>query len=112
MKIKGAEWNAFYNDNTYWADGVWFDYITLIVDGVEVCDADIDIVDPMSTVEIFDGVVYFDEDQITCLNFVQFFKNWRKEQKVKTICVEIPNELFDAVCDSLKQQGCKIIKNK
>lgn len=106
MKVKGVEWNSFYSDKDFWKEGMWYDVLDVIVDGVEVDDHY--PVDPKSTIQFYDGVLYFDEDQKKSMPFETFFKKWRRESKVKAICVDVPNDLFEVVCEQLKKQGCKI----
>lgn len=111
MKMKGVEWNAFYNDSAVWQRGVWHDDLVIAVDGYER-DDDFDKVDPKATVTIESGVVYFQEDpsEKHSASIESVIRKWRKNQKVKTICVEIPREKFQGVCEWLKKDGCKILK--
>lgn len=107
MKVKGAEWNAFYNDDDYWKQGIWYDCLVLVVNGEEVEEGH-EHVEPTATVEFDSGVVYFDDNQTKSESFDTFFKKWRKQVKMKTVGVGIPRELFDEICEQLKARGCKI----
>ena len=111
MRMKGVEWNAFYNDEEVWKHNVWHDDLLITVDGYEV-DDNFEDVDPKATVTIESGVIYFqdDVDEESSASVESVIRKWRKNQKYKTICVEIPNEMFYAVCEQLKKDGCKIIK--
>lgn len=111
MKMKGVEWNAFYNDPIIWQRGVWHDDLLLNVDGDDI-DDDFDNIDPKATVTIESGVIYFQDepDEESSASFESTIRKWRKNQKFKTICVEIPIDMFYAVCEQLKKDGCKIIK--
>ena len=111
MRMKGVEWNAFFNDEEVWKPGIWFEGLVLSIDGREEEDV-FDDLDPKASVTIESGVIYFKEDpeEKDAESFESVIRKWRKKQKFKTICVEIPNDQFSAVCDQLKKDGCKIIK--
>lgn len=111
MKMKGVEWNAFYNDPLIWERGVWHDGLLITVDGREE-DEEFNNIDPKATVTIESGVIYFNEDpsEEHSASVESLIRKWRKNQKFKTVCVEIPNEMFYAVCEQLKKDGCRITK--
>lgn len=110
MKMKGVEWNAFYNDKEIWKRDVWHDGLVITIDGRE--EDVFDDIDPKATITIEGGVIYFQEcpSEEHSASIESVIRNWRKNQKFKTICVEIPNEMLYAVCEQLKKDGCKIIK--
>ncbi len=111
MKMKGVEWNAFYNDPIIWQRDVWHDDLLITVDGVEI-DDEFDDIDPKAVVTIEGGVIYFESDpsEESSASVESVIRKWRKNQKFKTVCVEIPNDMFYAVCEQLKKDGCRIIK--
>ena len=111
LKMKGVEWSAFYNDPTVWQRDVWHDDLVIVVDDKEI-DDDFDDIDPKATVTIESGVIYFEEtlSEKNSSSIESAIRKWRRNQKFKTVCVEIPNEMFYAVCEQLKKDGCKIIK--
>jgi len=111
VKMKGVEWNAFYNDSSVWVPNVWHDDMLISVDGQEI-DDDFDNIDPKANVTIESGVIYFSDipSEENSASVEAVIRKWRKNQKFKTICVEIPNDMFYAVCEQLKKDGCKIIK--
>ena len=117
MKMKGAEWNSFFNDPTVWDRDVWHDNLIITVNGKKILernslfedDDDFVDVDSKATVIIESGDIYFGDDSKPS-SIKSVIRKWRRNQKFKTICVEIPNEMFYAVCEQLKKDGCKIIK--
>lgn len=114
MKMKGAEWKEFYNDSTVWEERhAWHDDLIIIVDGKEI-DDDFYEVDPKSTVIIKSGTIFLNGDpndrNAQGLKIESEIRKWRRSRKFKTICVEVPNEMFFSVCQRLKEDGCKVIK--
>lgn len=109
MRLKGVEWNAFYADPEVWLEDVWHDDVILSINGEELEDDKIDNVNPKATVTIESGVVYYDENGEKSESLESVIRKWRKSQKIKTICAEIPKDQFDSVCEYLKKLGCKII---
>lgn len=111
MKMKGVEWNAFYNDPLIWERDVRHDNLLITVDGKEE-DEEFDNIDPKATVTIESGVIYFDEDpdEEHSASVESVIRKWRRNRKFKTICVEVPNNILYVVCEQLKKVGCKIIK--
>jgi hypothetical protein len=111
LKMKGVEWVSFYNDPEIWKQDVWHDDLVIVVDDKEIDDY-FDDIDPKATVTIESGVIYFTEDpsEEHSLSVESAIRKWRRNKKFKTVCVEIPNEMFYVVCEQLKKDGCKIIK--
>ena len=110
MKVKGAEWNRFYFDDSYWKKDYWHEGSSIIVNGVEFedeIDADLEGLKPDDDLEITDGVVYLDEDGKKWESLDTFFKKWRRKQTHETICIEVPKAKTLEIKDYLKKQGCK-----
>jgi hypothetical protein len=110
IKMKGVEWNKFYNDDSFWKEGVWYEDLSITVGGFEVEDHD--LIDDAAAIKIDGGVIHFDEEATQSISFESAFRKWRKAQKVAYITIEIPNDGNGSVyreCDFLRSVGYKIV---
>lgn len=88
MKMKGSEWNRFYNDSDWWKSDYWLDNSEITVNEITVDEYDCFPVPDDADVEIKSGVVYFDfyedYDENGNENFVDiftFFNQWKQQSK-------------------------------
>lgn len=106
VKMKGAEFNAFYHDEEYWPKNAWHDYHDVSVNGQYRDELDEDIADDDDVI-IEDGVVYIPtetEDGVREkeVKLTTFFSNWRKRNKYTFLVVTVEKEHIETVTASIK----------
>lgn len=110
MKVKGALWKQFYNDEAYWQD-YYHDDTFVTFDGVEQDDYENPADD--AVVEVEYGYVYRN-NYISLshdLTLATFFKRWKKLQGIETIVVTVDKDYAKSVKDEIRQlEGVKGVK--
>lgn len=93
MKVQGALWKQFYNDEEYWKDH-FHDDTLVTFDGVEQEDYDNPADDAVVKVEA--GHVYKGsyEDNIS---LVTFYRRWYKAQSTTLIVVTVDKDYAESV---------------
>lgn len=94
MKVKGALWKQFYNDEVFWA-GHYHDDVLITFDGEEQEDYDNPADD--AEVKIESGYVYKEEDGIQLrhthdVTLVSFFRKWKKIQSTETLVITVEKQ--------------------
>jgi hypothetical protein len=110
IKTAGAEWRAFWNDQTYWGEcAVEEEVIT--VNGEEIAEGEFDI-DKVGDADLItvDGGYVFDQrlgvDKDWALQM--FFSKWRKAQTTVYLAVEVHKDKADAVRKAIEAAGGKV----
>ncbi|ACO94363.1 hypothetical phage protein [Shigella phage Ag3] len=106
VKMKGAEFNAYYHDDEYWVNGAWHDDHCIKVNGEYREDVDADIPDDADVV-IESGVVYVpveggsgaEENEV---QLVSHFKKWRKQRNFSFIVVTVEKDKVADVRQALR----------
>lgn len=106
VKMKGAEFNAFYHDEEFWPKNAWHDYHDVSVNGQYRDELDEGIADDDDVI-IEDGVVYIpteteDGMQEKEVKLTTFFKNWRKKTNFAILVVTVEKEHLEAATASIK----------
>ncbi|MEI9553692.1 hypothetical protein [Enterobacter hormaechei] len=112
MKVQGALWKQFYNDEEYWK-GHYHDDVLITFDGVEQEDYDNPADDAVVKVE--SGYVYKTDDDFPSsrhdLSLATFFRRWKKIQTTEVIVVTVDKDYADAVREEIDRlDGVKGIK--
>jgi hypothetical protein len=107
VKTTGAEFWAFYNDNTFWPEGAWHDDEVVRVNGEEMIDLEENNFPPEAKVEVEGGIVFLRENADEGPSFESYFKTWRKAQNTVFLSVECPKDKVDAVKAAIKAAGGK-----
>lgn len=112
MKVEGALWKQFYNDEEYWA-GHYHDDVLITFDGVEQEDYDNPADD--SVVKIESGYVYKEGDDFHTstrdVSLSSFFRKWKKIQTTTVIVVTVDKDYEQSVRDEIDRlDGVKGIK--
>ncbi|UBB18312.1 hypothetical protein [Comamonas odontotermitis] len=112
-KTTGAELKRFYNDPSFWLDGVWHeDVLILSKDGSQ--EDEISEIPDALAVSIAGGVVFYSgpgrapwpgEDGTS---FEAYFRRWRKTQNTAYGTLECPKDKLDAVLAAIKEAGGKV----
>lgn len=112
-KTTGAELKRFYNDPTFWIDGVWHeDVMILSKDGSQ--EEEISEIPDFMAVSIVGGTVLYSgpghapwsgEDGTS---FEAYFRRWRKAQNTACGIFECPKDKLDAVLAAIKEAGGKV----
>lgn len=91
MKVSGALWKKFYNDEEYWKE-YYHDDTCILFDGVE--QEDYDNPDDSATVVVESGYVYHSGDEKINhdVTLEKFFKKWKSKQSVTYLVVEVDKE--------------------
>ena len=106
VKMKGAEFKAYYHDEEYWKPGAWHDYHCIKVNGEYTEDIEVDIPDD-ADVLIESGVVYVPADDESGaeekeIQLVTHFKNWRKQKNFSFIVVTVEKDKAAEVREAMK----------
>ncbi len=107
VKMKGAEFKAYYDDSEYWVQDAWHDYHNIKVNGEYIDDIETENIPDDADVVIESGIVYipirsesgYDEKEV---QLVTHFKNWRKQQKFSTIVVVVERDKAEEIIASIK----------
>lgn len=98
MKVQGALWKQFYNDEEYWK-GHYHDDTLITFDGVEQEDYENPADD--AVVKIESGYVYKDGDDFHTsardVSLASFFRKWKKIQTTTVIVVTVEKDYSDSV---------------
>ncbi len=112
MKVQGALWKQFYNDEDYWK-GHYHDDTLITFNGVEQEDYD----DPAddAVVKVESGYVYKDGDDFHTtareVTLVSFYRQWYKKQSTTVIVVTVDKDYEQSVREEIDRlDGVKGIK--
>lgn len=109
--ITGAEYKAFYNDDTFFSKGMTVDDVLLIIDGVRYGDGDelnVDNIADNSIVVIESGDV-FSDGLCRLHSLSNYFYSWRKARPTDVLVVEVPKGQTDAVRAAITGAGGAIL---
>lgn len=122
MKVRGAEWKAFYSDDEFWPEGVYHDDDDIAINGVSGDDIDTMNVKDEDIVSFTCGYMMFEargqdlpKHLSECefkgsVSLITYFKRWQKLQKVRYVTIEIDVALYDDVVKKLKDTaGVKVL---
>lgn len=106
VKMKGAEFNAYYHDDAYWVKDAWHDDTCVKVNGEYVDELDDNVPDDADVV-IESGVVYIPTKsesgyEETEVSLVSHFKAWRKQSKYSSIVVTVEKDKAAEVREALR----------
>lgn len=106
VKMKGAEFNAYYHDDAYWVKDAWHDDHCIKVNGEYREDFDTHVPDDADVV-IESGVVYVPVDgesgmEEKDISLVTHFKAWRKQSKYSFIVVTVEKDKAAEVREALR----------
>jgi hypothetical protein len=110
MKVQGALWKQFYNDEEYWK-GYYHDDTVVTFDGVEQEDYDNPSDDAVVNIE--SGYVYKEGDEYHSrdVTLVTFFRRWKKIQTTTVIVVTVDKDYAESVRDEIDRlDGVKAVK--
>ncbi len=107
VKTTGIEFKRFYSDPQIWREGVFHDDTEFTVNDVTFED-DISTVADDAIITISGGFLSNDANEVLG-SFERVFKKWKKNQSIRTLVVEVPNESADEFQAIIKLLGCKII---
>lgn len=107
MKVEGALWKLFYNDEDYWKE-YFHDDTLILFDGVEV--EEYDNPNPDTIVKIESGYVYQGNYE-TQVSLESFFRKWKKKQTTAVIVVTVDKDYEESVRDEIDRlDGVKGVK--
>ena len=109
IKMTGAEFWHFYNDDTFWPEGAWHDDTVVRVNGETVDDYTSESMPGNAPVVIEGGVIFLEADGDKNVTFESHFRKWRKAQDTVSFVVECPTAMVDAVRAAIKAAGGKVI---
>ncbi|ARB11723.1 hypothetical protein CB7_165 [Pectobacterium phage vB_PatM_CB7] len=112
MKVKGALWKQFYNDEEFWGSR-WHDDTLILFDGVEQEDYDNPADD--AVVEVESGYVYKEGDDfrtsVRDVSLASFYRKWYKAQSTTVIVVTVDTDYADAIREEIDRlDGVRGIK--
>ena len=108
-KTTGAEWSAFYADNSAWPEGAWHEDQIVTVDGVEVDNSEFDEskLSPTAKITVSGGVVFLNSDAVDGPTLESHFKSWRKKQITVFMTVEVSRADAEKVQAAITNAGGK-----
>lgn len=104
IKTTGKEFKRFYNDDSIWPEGSWYDDAEIISDGVEV-DGIHDIPDTAKVV-VYGGTVYSGGKEVS---LETMFKRWKKKQEVTCLLVECKHSFVSDIIEAILSAGGRVL---
>lgn len=102
MKVQGALWKQFYNDEEYWK-GHYHDDALITFDGIE--QEDYENAPDDTVVKIESGYVYKDGDDFHTsardVSLTSFYRKWYKAQSTTVIVVTVDKDYAESVRDEI-----------
>lgn len=91
VKTTGAEWSAFYADESAWPDGAWQEDQIVTVDGIEIDNSNFDKsqLSPTARITVSGGIVFLNDDAKDGPTLEAHFKRWRRTQTTVFLTVEV-----------------------
>lgn len=108
VKLRGADYKAFMNDDAVWAQDHWFEGCCYKIDGLEIEDEDFDehTIPDAASVVVTGGVIYLGGDiNSPFVDLEKTLRAWLKARTVTTLVLEVANEKIDAVRSALAELG-------
>lgn len=105
MKVSGALWDQFYNDEEWWK-GYCHDDTLILFDGVEV--EEYDKPPPGAVVKIESGYAYREEGDLenwrnTSVPLTSFFQKWKKKQNTLFLVVHVDKDYLESAKAEIKK---------
>lgn len=109
VKMSGAEWKRFFNDESVWSKGAFMDDTEILVDGKDDPDGDVDLSKIDDNVEVtVRGGAYFESYNADYRDLVKVIREWQIRQTFVWISVEIPKGKEEELAAFVKSIGGKI----
>ena len=110
MKVSAAEFKRFYEDESFWPEGVFHDDTDIAIDGVsEYDDNAISVCDAAdSSIVTFSCGDVYGKDGEFIASFPSYFKRWKKKQETEFVVVSIHKDKLEALSALVKSVGGKI----
>lgn len=104
LKINGAEFKAWQAADWGHPEAHWDDY-TMLIDSVEVEDYDPETLADTAVIEIYGGVVFVGEKELSPKTH---FNRWKKAQTTVSVVVEIDKDRLEEFKAAVKAIGGKV----
>ncbi|WDR21406.1 hypothetical protein [Salmonella phage vB_SenAc-pSK20] len=106
VKMKGVEFNAYYNDDEYWVKNAWHDDHCVKVNGEYREELDENIPDDADVI-IESGTVYIPVEgengaEEKDISLVNHFKTWRKQKNFSFIVVTVKKDKLAEVREAMR----------
>jgi hypothetical protein len=111
IKLTGAEWKTFMDDEAVWSDH-YMDDDVIIMDGITYGDDrthNLPEVAPTARIEVVSGVICCEEPPYEYQDLVSAIRRWKKAQTTISFVVEIHKDKADAVKSAVKAAGGKVV---
>ena len=112
VKVSGAEWKAFMNDEAYWGKDTYFDDAEFTLNGeVKPDDLDFDTTQIANTdiLEVVNGGIYSEsKPEHNNKSLESMFRRWRKLQTHTSFVVTCKKDHVEAIKRSVKLLGGKV----
>lgn len=113
LKVTGAEWKKFYDDDTVWAGEAYQDDCLILVDGVNADEGegiDLSKISDTAKVEVCSGyIVRHTDDGDEHFDILKVFKAWSKKQNVVFVTLGVPKDrLEEFTALVLNHMGIKV----
>jgi hypothetical protein len=95
VKLRGADYKAFMQDDRVWLEDYWFEDVAYTVDGVETEDAEfVETQVPDEAVVTVTGGCLYQGQEINArfVDYEKTLRTWLKARAVTTIVLEVANE--------------------
>lgn len=106
MKVEGALWKLFYNDEEYWK-GFYHDDVLITFDNIE--QEEYDAPEDDAVVRVESGYVYREADEFPPsrgdITLESFFRKWKKNQTTELIIVTVDKDYARSVRDEIGRLG-------
>ena len=110
VKCTGAQFKAFYNDDSIWPTDAWTEDAEIKVDGAVTDDTyDLGSVADDALIVVEGGIVLGVSETIDP-SLEQYLKKWLKVQSTVSMVVEVDRSKEEALRVAIKAAGGKILK--
>lgn len=125
IKISGAAFKDFYSDPAFWPQKLsaqvavgevfhaWHEDETVLINGVQVEDVDLESVLPDDVLTISGGVVWHDvrgtKADVAHSSLEAYIERWQKQQSTDVLVVEVPKDKRDEIVAALEALGAKVL---
>lgn len=110
VKIIGDEWNRFYNDDSLWKDGMFYDDAEIKVNGIDLSSSDADISNlPIDAIIELKGGYLEDDFGSKSYSMETMFKRWKKSQVTIYFSIEGTPENLKLIEKLKESKGVKFL---
>jgi len=101
VKMTGAEFKRYYNDDDAWQEGWWHEDAQIEIDGETHDDVPGDI-DDSAKVRIIGGAIVRGHEDLEAISMEGHARKWLKTQSTVSLAFDVPKDKVEAVKAAVK----------